>query len=124
MSFNSHVRQILINVKSKSNDPVFTSFAKAISTQLRAPYRAKYTPEQTVNQLKTAFDLAKQKQPEELLLDIIDNISAIIAYQCSLKEQDLWMADMIRRGLYKPDEELLEILKEDGRYRYTEEDEE
>jgi hypothetical protein len=33
------------------------------------------------------------------------------------------MADMIRQGLYKPDEEMLEILKEDGRYRYTKEDE-
>ena len=63
------------------------------------------------------------KAKEELLLDYIDNISAIIAYQCSLKEQDLWMADMIRQGLYKPDEEMLEILKEDGRYRYTKEDE-
>ena len=30
---------------------------------------------------------------------------------------------MIRLGLYKPDEEMLDILKEDGRYRYTEEDE-
>ena len=55
---------------------------------------------------------------EELLLDYIDNISAIIAYQCSLKDQDLWMADMIRQGLYKPDKELLDILKEDNRYNY------
>ena len=58
--------------------------------------------------------VAGAQAKEELLLDYIDNISAIIAYQCSLKEQDLWMADaMIRRGLYKPDEELLEILKEE-----------
>ena len=67
--------------------------------------------------------IAGAQAREQLLLDYIDNISAIIAYQCSLKEQDLWMADMIRQGLYKPDEEMLEILKEDGRYRYTEEDE-
>ena len=67
--------------------------------------------------------VAGAQAKEELLLDYIDNISAIIAYQCSLKEQDLWMADMIRQGLYKPDEETLEILKEDGRYRYTKEDE-
>ena len=67
--------------------------------------------------------VAGAQAKEELLLDYIDNISAIIAYQCSLKEQDKWMADMIRLGLFKPDEEMLEILKEDGRYRYTEEDE-
>ena len=67
--------------------------------------------------------IAGAQAREQLLLDYIDNISAIIAYQCSLKEQDLWMADMIRQGLYKPDEEMLEILKEDGRYRYTKEDE-
>ena len=54
------------------------------------------------------------------LEDYIDNIAAIIAYQCSLKDQDLWMADMIKEGLYKPDEETLDILKEDGRYRYGE----
>ena len=59
---------------------------------------------------------------EELLLDYIDNISAIIAYQCSLKDQDLWMADMIRQGLYKPDKELLDILKEDNRYNYEDSD--
>ena len=81
------------------------------------------------NELEEILAGAQIKEKEsnkeiELLKDYIDNISAIIAYQCSLKEQDLWMADMIRRGLYKPDEELLEILKEDGRYRYTEEDEE
>ena len=62
--------------------------------------------------------VAGAQAKEELLLDYIDNISAIIAYQCSLKEQDLWMADMIRQGLYKPDKEMLDILKEDNRYNY------
>ena len=32
--------------------------------------------------------VAGAQAKEELLLDYIDNISAIIAYQCSLKEQD------------------------------------
>ena len=63
--------------------------------------------------------IAGAKAKEELLLDYIDNISAIIAYQCSLKDQDLWMADMIRQGLYKPDKELLDILKEDNRYNLS-----
>ena len=62
--------------------------------------------------------IAGAQKKEELLLDYIDNISSIIAYQCSLKDQDLWMADMIREGLYNPDDELLDILIEDGRYRY------
>ena len=53
-----------------------------------------------------------------LLRDYIDNIAAIIAYQSSLKDQDMWMADMIKEGLYNPDDELLDILIEDGRYRY------
>ena len=61
--------------------------------------------------------IAGAQKKEELLLDYIDNISSIIAYQCSLKEQDLWMSDAINRGFYKPDKELLDILKEDGRYR-------
>ena len=77
--------------------------------------------EEEIMELKEIIAGAKAK--EELLLDYIDNISAIIAYECPLKDQDLWMADMIRQGLYKPDEEMLEILKEDGRYRYTKEDE-
>ena len=53
-----------------------------------------------------------------LLRDYIDNIAAIIAYQSSLKDKDMWMADMIKEGLYNPDDELLDILIEDGRYRY------
>ena len=62
--------------------------------------------------------IAGAQKKEELLLDYIDNISSIIAYQCSLKDQDLWIADMIREGYFKPDEDTLNILKEDGRYRY------
>ncbi len=66
--------------------------------------------------------IAGAKAKEELLLDYIDNISAIIAYECPLKDQDLWMADMIRQGLFKPDKELLDILKEDNRYNYEDTD--
>lgn len=37
---------------------------------------------------------------EELLLDYIYNICGIIEAQSPLKEQDLWLADMKRLGLY------------------------
>jgi len=37
---------------------------------------------------------------EELLLDYIDNICGIIEAEMPLKEQDLWLADMKRLGLY------------------------
>ena len=67
--------------------------------------------------------VAGAQAKEELLLDYIDNIGAIIAYECSLKDQDSWMSDAIDRGFYKPDKELLEMLKEDGRYRNLEEHE-
>ena len=40
------------------------------------------------------------QKKEELLLDYIDNICGIIEAQCPLKEQDLWLADMKRVGLY------------------------
>ena len=55
-----------------------------------------------------------------LLRDYIDNIAAIIAYQSSLKDQVMQMADMIKEVLYNADDELLDILIEDGRYRYKE----
>ena len=67
--------------------------------------------------------VAGAQAKEELLLDYIDTIGALIAYECSLKDQDSWMSDAIDRGFYKPDKELLEILKEDGRYRNLEEHE-
>ena len=67
--------------------------------------------------------VAGAQAKEELLLDYIDNIGAIIAYECSLKDQDSWKSDASDRGFYKPDKELLEMLKEDGRYRNLEEHE-
>jgi len=65
-----------------------------------------------------AVEVTGLQKENEVLKDYIDNIAAIIAYQMSLKEQDLWMADMIQEGLYNPDKDTLNILKEDGRYRY------
>ena len=44
--------------------------------------------------------LVGAKANEDLLLDYIDNICGIIEAQCPLKEQDLWLADMKRFGLY------------------------
>jgi len=37
----------------------------------------------------------------ELLKHYINNMCAIINYQCPLKEQDKWVEDMIEMGLYK-----------------------
>ena len=61
--------------------------------------------------------VAGAQAKEELLLDYIDNIGAIIAYECSLKDHDSWMSDAIDRGFFKPDKELLDMLIEDGRVR-------
>ena len=44
--------------------------------------------------------VAGAQAKEELLLDCIDNICGIIEAQSPLKEQDLWLADMKRLGLY------------------------
>jgi hypothetical protein len=44
--------------------------------------------------------VAGAQAKEELLLDYIDNICGIIEAQSPLKEQDLWLADMKRLGLY------------------------
>ena len=37
----------------------------------------------------------------DLLKDYIDNIASIIYYQMSLKEQDLWVEDVVAMGWYK-----------------------
>ena len=44
--------------------------------------------------------VAGAQAKEELLLDYIDNICGMIEAQSPLKEQDLWLADMKRLGLY------------------------
>jgi hypothetical protein len=44
--------------------------------------------------------IAGAQAKEELLLDYIDNICGIIEAQSPLKEQDLWLDDMKRLGLY------------------------
>ena len=36
---------------------------------------------------------------------IIENIAALIHYQLPLKAQDRWLATMIERGFYTPEEE-------------------
>jgi hypothetical protein len=54
--------------------------------------------EEEIMELKEIIAGAKAK--EELLLDYIDNICGIIETEMPLKEQDLWLADMKRFGLY------------------------
>ena len=54
--------------------------------------------EEEIMELKEIIAGAKAK--EELLLDYIDNICGIIESEMPLKEQDLWLADMKRFGLY------------------------
>ena len=44
--------------------------------------------------------VAGAQAKEELLLDYIDNICGIIESEMPLKEQDLWLADMKKLGLY------------------------
>ena len=44
------------------------------------------------------------QKKEELLLDYIDNICGIIEAEMPLKEQDLWLEDMIAQGYYKKEE--------------------
>jgi hypothetical protein len=54
--------------------------------------------EEEIMELKEIIAGAKAR--EELLLDYIDNICGIIETEMPLKEQDLWLADMKRFGLY------------------------
>ena len=54
--------------------------------------------------LSGAFNREKDLQAKIHRLEhYIDNIAAIIDMQMPLKEQDLWLADMVEVGLYKPD---------------------
>ena len=54
--------------------------------------------EECIQELKEIIVGAQAK--EELLLDYIDNICGIIEAEMPLKEQDLWLADMKRLGIY------------------------
>jgi len=45
------------------------------------------------------------KDENELLKDYIDNIASIIYYQMPLKEQDLWVDDVVALGWYKKPED-------------------
>jgi|TARA_R100001530_G_scaffold134067_1_gene108320 hypothetical protein len=51
---------------------------------------------------RLAIEVKGLAKENEILKDYIDNIAAIIHYQCALKEQDLWLKDMIREGYYNP----------------------
>lgn len=50
--------------------------------------------------------LKQLEADNELLKDYIDNIASIIFYQMPLKEQDLWVDDVVDMGWYnKPKDE-------------------
>ena len=44
--------------------------------------------------------VAGAQKKEELLLDYIDNMCAMIEYQVSPKEHDRWLEDCIKMGFY------------------------
>lgn len=41
----------------------------------------------------------------DMLHEYLQNIAALIEYQAPLKAQDRWLATMIERGFYTPEEE-------------------
>ena len=45
--------------------------------------------------------IAGAQKKEELLLDYIDNMCAMIEYQVPVKEHDRWLADCIACGFYE-----------------------
>ena len=58
------------------------------------------------NKIGECEHIAEMKDENELLKDYIDNIASIIYYQMPLKEQDLWVDDVVAMGWYKkPSEE-------------------
>ena len=63
--------------------------------------KAPVTKKEAVERIAELEEIVAGAQAkEELLLDYIDNICGIIEAQSPLKEQDLWLADMKRLGLY------------------------
>ena len=40
----------------------------------------------------------------DTLLDAVQQIAAIIYYQMSLREQDIWLKDIMEKGIWMPDE--------------------
>jgi len=57
--------------------------------------------------------IAGAQKKEEELMEIITEISAIIYYQSSLKEQDDWLSDMMKRGLFEVEEDKSETTRVD-----------
>ena len=49
--------------------------------------------------------LRDMEAENKLLKDYIDNIACIIYYQMPLKEQDLWVDDVVAMGWYKKPED-------------------
>ena len=92
----------------------------------------KYMCELAEDMSREVFELKKivvgaQKKEEELM-EIITEISAIIYYQSSLKEQDNWLSDMMKRGLFEVEEDepqtrvdmvdISEVVRVDEKYIY------
>ena len=83
------------------------------------------TEETVADMAREIFELKKivtgaQKKEEELK-EIITEISAIIYYQSSLKEQDNWLSDMIVRGFFEVEEDMVdiyEVVRVDDKYIY------
>ena len=40
----------------------------------------------------------------DTLLDAVQQIAAIIYYEMSLKEQDIWLKDIMEKGIWMPEE--------------------
>ena len=93
----------------------------------------KYMCELAEDMSREVFELKKivvgaQKKEEELM-EIITEISAIIYYQSSLKAQDNWLSDMMKRGLFEVEEDesettrvdmvdISEVVRVDDKYIY------
>lgn len=41
----------------------------------------------------------------DTLLDAVHNIAGIIYYQLPLKAQDKWLADIMEKGIWRPDDD-------------------
>ena len=41
----------------------------------------------------------------DILLDAVQSIAAIIYYQMSLKEQDIWLNDIMEKGIWLPEDD-------------------
>jgi hypothetical protein len=78
-----------------------------MSEQLEDKYQ--YMCELVEDQAREIFEykkiIAGAQKKEELMLDYIDNMCAMIYYQVQLKDHDRWLEDCISQGWYKLPEE-------------------